>query len=281
MQTNWKCPHFSILVLGAFLLFQGIISVGCLHRVALVNVSEEDIKLANQALVEGDQAFHRKEYYVALLKYMEGVRRNPNNENIYNRLGITYARLNFYDSANETLRHAIGLNPKFSYAWNNLGSVFFLQKKINKAEKHFKKAIQLNKQESSFYINLGNLYLEKKRPQEAIAEWRKALALDPQALNKNSAVNLTAEGRTSPMDRGYLMARLYASQKNVGRAIENLKLAVENGFSDIDAINDQRDFDSIRHHPDFEAFLKDLPRLIQLQDKVRPLPKAYDLQKIN
>ena len=281
MQTNNKRPRLTILVLGTILLLQGIISIGCLRKVELVNVSEEDIQRANQAMMEGDQAFNRKEYYAALLKYLEGVRCNPNNENIYNRLGITYARLNFYDSANEALQHAIGLKPKFSYAWNNLGSVFFLQKRMKKAEKHFRKAIQLNKQEPSFYVNLGNLYLEQKRPQDAIAEWQKALALDPKALNKSSAVNLTAEGRTSPMERSYVMARLYASQKNVGRAIENLKLAVENGFSDIEDIRNRRDFDSIRHHPDFESFLKDLPRLIQLQDKVAPLPRTHDLQKID
>jgi tetratricopeptide (TPR) repeat protein len=138
---------------------------------------------------------------------------------------------------------------------------------MNKAEKHFKKAIHLNKQEACFYINLGNLYLEEKHPQEAILEWREALALDPQALSKSSAVNLTAEGRTSPKERSYMLARMYASLKLVDLAVENLKLAVENGFSDVDAINKEADFDSIRHEPGFESFLKDMPRLIQVRDK--------------
>lgn len=268
MQTHRKCQHCPIIILGLFLLIHGVISIGCLHKPIQVSVSEEDIKRANKALMDGDLAFNRKEYYPALLKYLEGVRRNPNDENIYNRLGITYAQLKFYENAEEALRQAIQLNPRFSYAWNNLGSTFFLQKKLKKAEKNFRKAIQLNKNEASYYINLGNLYLEKNRPQEAVVEWRKALTLDPQALTRRSAVNLTAEGRTSPMERSYLMARLFAVQKNVDLAIENLKLAYENGFSDIAAIEKQQDFDSIRRDPGFEEFLKNLALMIRLRAKV-------------
>jgi tetratricopeptide (TPR) repeat protein len=268
LQTHKKCQLWPALILGLFLLIHGAISVGCLHKPVQVSVEEEDVKRANKALMEGDLAFNRKEYYPALLKYLEGVRRNPNNENIYNRLGITYAQLKFYESAEEALRQAIQLNPRFSYAWNNLGSTFFLQKKLKKAEKYLKKAIQLNKQEASFHLNLGNLYLEKKHPREAILEWRMALALDPQALTRGSAVNLTAEGRTSPMERSYLMARLFAAQKNVDLAIENLKLAYENGFSDVAAIEKQQDFDSIRRDPAFENFLKNMTLLIRLRAKV-------------
>lgn len=67
------------------------------------------------------------------------------------------------------------------------------------------------------------------------------------------------------------MARLYASQRNIALAIGNLQLAYENGFSDVDAIEKQQDFDSIRHDPIFEKFLKNLILQIQNREK-NPLP---------
>jgi tetratricopeptide (TPR) repeat protein len=231
-------------------------------------VSERDIQRAREALIEGDLASNRKDYYAALIKYLEAVRYNPDNENLQNRLGIGYAQLKYYREAIEALERATKLNPKFSVGYNTLGSVYFLQRNLGKAEKNFKKAMHLSPDVATFHINLGTLYLERKNPQKALSEWRKALALDPQALTGSNAVVLIGAGRTTPAERIYLIAALCASEKKVELAIENLKRAFADGFSDIAAIEKNPDFDPIRQDPRFIEFAKSMPLLIR--EKVEP-----------
>jgi tetratricopeptide (TPR) repeat protein len=261
-------PKLPVLLLGVLLSFISISCAGTHSKAARVKVSDKDIHHASEALEEGDLASNRKDHYGALIKYLEAVRYNPNNENLHNRLGIAYAQLKYYSEAIEALERATKLNPKFSYGFNTLGSVLFLQRKLGKAEKNFKKAIHLNSSEATFHVNLGNLYLERKKPQKAVSEWRKALALDPLALTQSSAVILTGVGRTTSVERIYLIAALYASEKKVESAIESLKRAFVSGFSDIAAIEKNPDFDPIRKDAKFIEFSKSMPLLIR--DKVAP-----------
>lgn len=246
----------------------GMASASCAGRVVRVPVSDEDAQQARFALKAGDLAFSRKDYYAALIQYLEGSRYNPNDEVLLNRLGVAYAQLKLYRQARETLLRAVRLQPDFSHGYNNLGSIYFLQKNLKKAEAHFLKAIRLNDREASFHINLGSLYLERKRPRDAIASWRRALEIDPLALSKSSSIQLTRGGRTSPMERSYLMARLYALDNNVDMVIQSLKQSFSQGFADVDAIRRQPDFDIVRENPRFVDFVSELDLLIRLRDRV-------------
>ena len=241
---------------------------GCAPKIVRVPVPPEDVLRANQIANEGDIAFARRDYYSALIKYLEASNLNPYDEFILNRLGITYCQLNFYSEALDVFERVIALNPKLAFAINNIGSVYFAQQNLNKAEKFFKKAIREKRDESSFHMNLASLYLEKKRPDKAMEEWRKALAIDPNAFSRSSAVILGSNGKSSPMERSYFIARLYASMGNVELTIEKLKEAFNQGFSDVEAISKQKDFDLIRKDPRFSEFVEDLSLLIKLRKGV-------------
>ena len=222
---------------------------------------------ANQAAREGDLAFERKEPYTGLIKYLEAVRLNPNSEHLYNRLGIAYSQLKFYSEASDAFRRCMALNPKYPYPYNNLGSVYFAQQSYKKSEKYFRKAVSLKGDEASFHMNLGSLYLERKKLDKAMAEWRKSLALDPNIFSRRSAASLSSS-TSSLMERYYFLARLFAQTANADSAIENLKLAITNGFTDIDSIQKDRDFDPIRKDEKFIEFIKNAVLLIKLQSDV-------------
>jgi tetratricopeptide (TPR) repeat protein len=268
VRTSGRRPRRPILSIGIGLILAGVVSAGCPHRAVRVPVTEENVLRANEASQDGDIAFSRKNYYAALIKYLEAVRLNPNNENMLNRLGIIYSQLKYYGEASGAFQGALRLNPRFSYAVNNLGSVFFAQRNLKKAEIYFKKAIGLKGNEASFHMNLGSVYFEKKKYEKAMAEWHKGLALDPEILSKGSSVSLTGSANSSPMERSYFMARLYASSGKVESAIENLKLAITEGFSDVAAIEKQHDFDPIRQDARFAEFMKNISLLIRLQSRI-------------
>ncbi len=253
-----------VLWVALFLAFCAVFSAGCGARIVRVPVSQEDMLKANKAAREGDVAFNQKDYYAALIKYLEASRLNPNSEYLFNRLGITYSQLTYYEQAVAAFERSTGLNPKYAYAYNNLGSVRFAQKNLKKAEKFFKKAIKLKKDEASFHMNLGALYFEKNKYDKAMKEWRAGLLLDPDILATSDAVSLSISGgKESIMEKSYFIARLYASGGDVVKAIENLEQALLDGFTDLEAIRTHPDFDPIRQDERFIEFMKDAPLMIK------------------
>ncbi len=212
---------------------------------------------SNEATQVADTAFARKDFYSALIKYLEASRLNPNSEYIQNKLGITYSQLKYYTDAESAFQRSLALNPKYPYSVNNLGSVYFATNDLKRAEKCFKKAISLNGDVASFHINLGAVYLERKRSDKAMAEWRKALAIDPAIMSKSEGISLPAGGtHGSPMEKAYFKARLYANMGDVENALQSLQEALNAGFTNIEAIRREHDFDPIREDQRFLAFMK-------------------------
>ncbi len=238
-------------------LFIGVMTIGCPRPIVRVDVLPESIIRANQVALEADLSFARKDFYAALIKYLDAGRLNPNSHYIQNKIGIAYSQLKYYPEASNAFLRSIGLNPKYEYSYNNLGTVYFATGDKNKAERYFKKAIGINGNVASFYINLGTLYFEKKKLDKAMAEWKKGLTIDPGIMNRSEGVSLSAAGnRTNTGEKSYFIARLYASQGDVERAVENLQLALNAGFTNIDAIRTERDFDPIRQDEKFQTFMK-------------------------
>lgn len=238
------------------LLFATAIA-GCAPRIARVNVSPEDLVKANNYVREGHEAYRSGDYYAALIKYLTAGELNPNSGYIRNYIGVAYLRLKYYDRAVEAFQASITLNPKYPSSVNNLGSAFFANGDYKKAEKYFKKAIKMKTDDASFHLNLGTLYFEMKKPEKALREWRTSLALDPDALSRENPLNVSISGEgIAPKDRFYFSARIYAAAGNVPKIIESLEKALLNGFSDIEAIRTNPDFDPFRKDERFVKFME-------------------------
>jgi tetratricopeptide (TPR) repeat protein len=269
MQRRVRFQRLQTFIWGSLcLVLAGSVIAGCRPKYVRQPVPQENVLRAKEIQQEGDIAFARGDHYAALIKYLEAMRLNPYDQYLLNRLGIAYAQLKFYNEAREAFQRAVDLDSKLAYAVNNMGSVYFAQQNLGKAEKYFKKAIRIKNDETSFHMNLAALYLEKKKPEKAMSEWKKALAIDPDAFDKTSSVSLGSSGRSSPMEKSYFVARLYASMGNVDLAIESLEQAFQYGFSDIESIEIEKDFNPIRKDARFVEFIENLSLLIRLRSKV-------------
>jgi tetratricopeptide (TPR) repeat protein len=214
--------------------------------------------------MEGDVAFARKEYYPALIKYLEAGKYNPNSEHILNKIGITNSRLRWYDDAVAAFDRAIALNPKFSYSYNNLGSVYFATNNRKKAETYFRKAISLKNDEASYHVNLGTLLFENKKFEKGLQEYRKGLSLDPEILKRSAGDSLVAAtGSKATPEKNYFMARFYAAAGDAEHAVESLQQALTNGFTNLEALRTEKDFDPIRQDEKFIAFMKYAAQVIK------------------
>ncbi len=243
----------ALLLIG----LSGILFCACPQPIVRIPVSDENIIKANQAAQEADLAFARRDYYAALIKYLESGRLNPNSEYIQNKIGIAYSQLKFYSEAVSAFQRSIGLNPKYAYSHNNLGTVYFATADRKHAERCFKKAISLNPNVASFHVNLGTLYFEKKKFDKGLAEWRKGIAIDPGVMSKTEGISLGAAGSRGPSgEKSYFMARLYASMGDAVHAVESLQQALNAGFTDMAAIKAEKDFDPIRKDERFVEFMR-------------------------
>lgn len=242
-------------------LFAGAFLTGCPPPVVRVPVSAESVIKANESAREADLAFARKDHYAALIKYLEASKLNPNSEYIYNKLGIAYSQLKYYSDATAAFQRSIGLNPKYPYSYNNQGTVYFAKDEKRNAEKYFKKAISIDSNVASFHVNLGTLYFERKQFEKGLAEWRKGIAIDPAALGRSEGVSLAAATGRASMERNYFMARVFAAMGDAERAVDSLQQAVNSGFTDIEAVKKETDFDPIRQHARFIELMKTLETL--------------------
>jgi tetratricopeptide (TPR) repeat protein len=256
--------RIAALLFAAFCLAAAQFLSGCSTPIVRVPVPSEDIIKANEAARDADLAFARKNYYAALIKYLEAARLNPNSEFIHNKLGIAYSQLKYYTEAANAFERSIGLNPKYPYSYNNLGTVHFAGGEKKKAEKYFRKAISLSPNTASFHVNLGTLYFEMGKMQKGMAEFRKGLAIDPAIMGKSDSISLSAAGaQRSPTERAYFLARLFASMGDAERAVENLKQALNAGFLNLEAIRKEPDFDPIREDQRFVAFMKSATLIVK------------------
>jgi tetratricopeptide (TPR) repeat protein len=260
--VQYPALHFrpKLFVLCSLFLISISLSALACKKNARVAVTQENLAKSNALLQYGDAAFNRRDFYAALIKYLEASHLNPNDELMWNRLGIAYSQLKYYDEGIAAFRRSIQLNSKYANSINNLGSAFFARKEFKKAEKHFKKAIRMDGKEAIFHMNLGSLYFERKNISGALVEWRKGLSLNPDIFARSTAVSISIAGENSfPKDKAFVFARIYALAGNTSKSIEFLEQALKDGFSDLNAIQRQPDFDRIRNDEQFIKFIKDAP----------------------
>ena len=252
----------NLLFLALAAVLPGTIA-GCRPAVARVTVSPEDIARSNAVALEGDVAFARRDFYASLIKYLEAGRLNPNSYVIYNKMGIAYSRLGFFTESFAAFTRSIGLNPKYAYSYNNIGSVYFATDNKKKAEQYFRKAIALKNDDASFHINLGTLLFEKKQFEKGLQEWRKGLSIDPDILKKSEGGLVAATTQKNSAEKSYFMARFYASTGDVDRAVESLQQALKDGFTNLQALLTEKDFDPIRKQEKFVEFMKYAVQLLK------------------
>ncbi len=134
---------------------------------------------ADLSLAEALIATHREGEAAELLARVEN--RNSSSAAFYYTFGITQMGLHRYESAIESLRRSIQLDPKFDLGHFILGTAFYARNEIDEAEVCFRTATSLNPSNPLYYRYLVRIY-EAKGPeyrQTAYEANAKLLALDP------------------------------------------------------------------------------------------------------
>jgi len=210
--------------------------------------------------MRGDIFMARKMYRDAVDAYQEG----PKTAVLLNKTGIAYHQLLEYNMADKYYRQAVRANPDYAEAINNLGTIYYSRKSYRHAVKLYKRALKLSPQSASVLSNLGTAYFARKQYKLAAEIYQQALALDPDVFEHRNSWGVLLQER-SVEERAkfhYYLAKTYAKAGMNDRALQYIRKALEEGFTERKKLMEDPEFVSIRKMPEFQELLAMEPRVL-------------------
>jgi tetratricopeptide (TPR) repeat protein len=209
----------------------------------------------------GDVYMARKMYREAIESYEQAPQ---DSAIVWNKMGIAYHQMLDLDAAMKRYRRAIRLDAKYPEAINNLGTIYFAQKRYSRATGCYKRALKIAPASASIYSNLGTAYFAVKKYKEAWVAYNTAVQLDPEVFEHHSTYGVLLQERTVD-ERArfhYYMAKIYAGQGRRDLALQYIRKALEEGFTDRKKFLQDPEFASLRELPEFKELLKLEPRVL-------------------
>jgi tetratricopeptide (TPR) repeat protein len=203
--------------------------------------------------VRGDLAMAHQQYLQAIDAYSQAPVKTAV---LWNKLGMAYHHLFAVDEARRDYQRAIQLRPDYPEALNNLGAIYYAKKNYNRAIRYYEKAIHFDPKSAPVYSNLGTAFFARGKVEQGIEAYRTAFALDPKVFESGSALlvneSLPAHDRAV---QDYCIAKLFAQSGKNEQAIEYLRKALDEGFTDRKKILEDQTLASLRATPEFAQLM--------------------------
>jgi tetratricopeptide (TPR) repeat protein len=203
----------------------------------------------------------RKMYREAIDVYREGP---LDSAIIWNKIGIAYHQMLQMTEAAKYYQQAIKVNPKYAEAINNLGTIYYARKSYRRAIGQYNKALKLAPNSASIYSNLGTAQFARKKYEQASVSYQKALALDPEVFEHRSAYGTLLQERTvgEKARFHYYLAKTYANAGNTTRALQYIRMALEEGFKERQKLMEEPEFAKLRETAEFKELMATEPRVL-------------------
>jgi tetratricopeptide (TPR) repeat protein len=209
----------------------------------------------------GDRFRQQKDPQSARTCYLWAIRSHASAA-LWNKAAITELLLSRPYDATRSERKAVHLDKHMAEAWNNLGVSYYITGDLDSAIRHYRKAIKLSPLLASFHNNLAAALIDAHRYNEGIAEYRRAAQLDPSFADPDSSPTGISARMTSPADRAkfaFILARLFAGNGDLDRALHFLRRAIEDGYPKIDDVYQAPEFAKALKDERFQMLLKNRP----------------------
>ncbi len=127
----------------------------------------------------GDVYRQRGRFDVALIEYEKGLRQEPNNHIILNKIGKTYTALENFGEAEESFKKSLQANPNYEPTYTNLATLYFNQERLKLALENFQESNQINPFNPFIHKCMGLIHYRLGERGEAKREWAIARRLVP------------------------------------------------------------------------------------------------------
>lgn len=209
--------------------------------------------------LRGDIFMARKMYREAIDMYRKG---SPDSPVLSNKIGIAYHQMLLLDLARKNYEHAIKLDKKYSEAINNLGTIFYAEKSYRRSIGCYKRALRYTTPTASIFANMGASYFGRRDYKHAAEYYEEALRLDPDVFEHHSSFGTIMQERTVEERATYhlYLAKMYAKNGRLDRAIIYLRKALEEGVKDREKIPSMPEFAGLKTNPEFTQLLLENPK---------------------
>jgi len=201
----------------------------------------------------GDSLQGHQRYQAAIAAYAKVT--DP-SAGVWNKMGIAYQMMFNLKDAIRCYNQSIKLEPRNASVLNNLATVYDSLKQYGTAERYYRKANKIDPNSALILRNLGSNQLSQHKNKKGWAAYQSALALDPQIFQNHSGASVTNPASTQ--ERGamhYYMAKGCISAGNSECAIQNLRLALNEGYTNPRKIAADSSFASLRELPAFQQLI--------------------------
>ena len=210
--------------------------------------------------MKADILMARKMYREAIDVYLTA----PDTASKWNKVGIAYHQLLDFSAAKKRYEQALRVDPGFGEARNNLGTIFYSQKSYRRAIREYKKALRVLPQSASIYSNMGTAYFSRQDYKKAAEAYQVAVSLDPDVFEHHSSYGTIMQERsiTERAKFHYYLARMYAKAGSTDRALQYVRKALEEGFTERNKFMEDPEFTILRDNVEFQQIMKSEPRVL-------------------
>jgi len=201
----------------------------------------------------GDSLSGHQRYQAAIAAYSKIT--DPSAE-VWNKLGIAYQMMFNPKDAIRCYTASLKLNSHNSTVLNNMGTVYDSLKQYGTAERYYRKAIKIDPHSALVFRNIGSNQLAQHKYKKGWEFYQAALKINPQIFETRSGASV--QNPASAQDRGamhYYMAKSCVTAGNSTCAIQNLRLALNEGYTNPKRIADDGSFATLRELPAFQQLI--------------------------
>jgi len=201
----------------------------------------------------GDSLEARQRYQAAIAAYSKIA--EPSAA-VWNKMGIAYQMMFNPKDAIRCYNASLKLDSRNSSVLNNLGTVYDSLKQYATAERYYRRANKSDPHSALILRNLGSNQLSQHRYKKGWEAYQSALAIDPQIFQSRNNASIANPATTQ--ERGamhYYMAKGCTSAGNSECAINNLRLALNEGYTNPKKIAADSSFASLREVPAFQQLI--------------------------
>lgn len=165
------------------ILFVLMFSFSCAEKKPQTTVditqSNPDYREAYVDYQKGVLLIKKKEFSMAVNFLQSAIKKEPNNAQYWNALGLALSGMGEYDDAIAAFKKALQLNPELTDIHNTLGVIYTELGKYDLALKEYREVLKDKTYPTPYfvYFNIGLLKEKQKKYDEAIAAFEQAISL--------------------------------------------------------------------------------------------------------
>lgn len=201
----------------------------------------------------GDALMSHQRYQAAIAAYKNV--ENPSSV-VWNKMGIAYQMMFNLADALHCYQASLKLDPENTHVLNNIATIYDSLKDYRAAERYYRRALRIRPNSALVNKNLGTNLLAQHKYDKGWEAYQTALSIDPNIFER--AAGLRVDNPASVQERGamnYYMAKGCLRAGHHERAIEYLRSALNEGFTNPKRIVADSEFVSLRGVPAFEELL--------------------------